>query len=722
MDKDMTKLNDISQLVIHSQSLNSAIGKIEIESIERAFPSFSKDDMIKMNNNGKTIKLPNMSRIFKIKLISKSSVEAAIRILKKENSVLFAEANMDAKLFSDVDYSKQWYLNNTGQSNGVADADIDAPEAWNIFTGSSSIKIGVIDSGVDFNHDDLSGKVSGDATAGDYHGTHVAGIAAAKANNTYGGRGVDWNAQIVSKRIFDGNGNYLGDVNAYNKIISAVNVGADVLNNSWGGTSNSSTLRMAFSYAYKMNRIATVAMGNSYTNGNPTTYPAAFGQGIIAVGATQDNDLRSPYSQTGNHIDVVAPGGINPYPNNDQHDIWSTWSNNNYRYLAGTSMATPIVSGIASLLKGYNTNLENDDIENIIRISADDKGASGWDVEYGTGRVNAKKALEYLRDPYTLEQKSATGGSAYNITGNYTTIFYGVSGLSDGVYIVKRYDVRKTVSLNSSLLDKKVWGRGVNTVGFSAANPNYGMGWCDVVLTSSSSATLRTYVYYVYNILGQPIGYFPSTPSNVKFEYTTLGYTLSAPSISMSGGYNANPTLTFSYNENVVDHFVLKKEYNFGSGWGSQYVNPATSPYTDQNVLITKFGGDVVARYSVKVVDALGNESNYSNTVSTNGQSLWKNTTNGNENETIKEYALETNYPNPFNPTTKISYQIPKDGFVSLIVYNTLGQKVAKLVDQQQVIGKYTVNFDAANLPSGLYIYKLQAGEFSFVKKMMLTK
>jgi len=88
----------------------------------------------------------------------------------------------------------------------------------------------------------------------------------------------------------------------------------------------------------------------------------------------------------------------------------------------------------------------------------------------------------------------------------------------------------------------------------------------------------------------------------------------------------------------------------------------------------------------------------------------------------INEYALNSNYPNPFNPTTQISYQIPENSFVNLVVYNALGQKVAELVNQNQSVGQYSVKFDASNLPSGIYIYKLQTDNFSDVKKMLLTK
>jgi thermitase len=165
----------------------------------------------------------------------------------------------------------------------------------------------------------------------------------------------------------------------------------------YGNPRYSTIVRLAFAYAYKYNRVAAVAMGNDY--GSVVNYPAAFGQGIIAVGATTNSDTRAPYSTTGNHIDVSAPGG---YWDQNERQIYSTVPGGGYNYMSGTSMATPYVTGIASLLKGYNPSLYNDDIENIIRLSADDKGPTGWDIEYGTGRVNARNALDHLRPPYTL--------------------------------------------------------------------------------------------------------------------------------------------------------------------------------------------------------------------------------------------------------------------------------------------------------------------------------
>lgn len=353
-----------NQLTIPSIKLQKAFVKIHAEKIARAFAQIADQDTIIVREDGEKIKLMQMSRIFRIRLPNKDYVKQAINILELEPSILFAEKHSDMQIHSnDALYPNQWHLNNTGQTGGMPDADIDAPEAWAIFAGSTSIKLGIIDTGVEISHDDLTGKTTGDLPEsypydGYAHGTHVAGIAAAK-HGAGDVRGVDANTQVLSRKVFSGyiydpyygtdRPKWAGDDNAYNKIKSAVDNGAHILNNSYGGSSYSTTLRAAFAYAYKMNRACVASMGNE--NSEATLYPAGFGQGIMAVGSTDHNDDRSSFSNYGNHIDVSSPGS----------SILSTWRGNGYRTISGTSMAAPGVSGIATLLKGYNTNLYNAD-------------------------------------------------------------------------------------------------------------------------------------------------------------------------------------------------------------------------------------------------------------------------------------------------------------------------------------------------------------------------
>jgi len=286
---------------VKSKAFLSELKKLKISNMKRAYSNFNLADTVRYTKDGKSIKMLNLSRVYKIELPQNSVADSVISTLSHLSDVIFSEKNGGWQLYTnDQDYGKQWYLKNTGQSGGTVGADIKAEDAWQIFPGSSQVKIGIIDTGVKTDHEDLSGKSSGDLPDYGYnkyyHGTHVAGIAAAKTNNVLGIAGVDQNAQIYSKRIFDIQGHQDDNIFVYNAIIDAVNNGCDILNNSWGGPNNSPLVCSAFAYAYKMNRVAVVAMDDHGATG--PTYPAAYGQGIIAVGATDNNDNIASYSQT----------------------------------------------------------------------------------------------------------------------------------------------------------------------------------------------------------------------------------------------------------------------------------------------------------------------------------------------------------------------------------------------------------------------------------------
>ncbi len=313
---------------------------------------------------------------------------------------------------NDKYFGDQYALSNSGQvlddlpdqPQGRAGADINATGAWDQTKGDPGIIIAVLDTGVELSHPDIQNKlvspgrdfVGGGSDANDdvWHGTHVAGIAAAETDNELGIAGVAWNCDILPGKIIDASGE--GDYGALILAIYwAVDQGAGVINLSLGGDQPDDDLLAALRYAYEHNVVIAAAAGNE---AGPVLYPAAYDQYCLAVAATDYNDARAAFSNTGPEVDVAAPGV-------DVLSLYPTWDTPAgfapYVYANGTSMATPHVAGLAALLKSLKPWLTAGEVMNIIRYSADDVNAvafPGRDDELGYGRINAERALA----PYRL--------------------------------------------------------------------------------------------------------------------------------------------------------------------------------------------------------------------------------------------------------------------------------------------------------------------------------
>lgn len=327
----------------------------------------------------------------------RSDAEARrIAILKNSPLVEYAEPDFRVSVAlapNDPSYgTQQWNL-----------PQIQAPQAWDISTGSSVV-IAVVDTGVSLTHPDLSSKLVSGATFvegttsadDDYgHGTHVAGIAAAATNNATGMAGVSWGARIMPVKVLDASG-WGNTSDIASGIIYAVDHGAKVVNLSLGGSSASQTMLGAVNYALGKNVVVVAAMGNYALSGNPIMYPAAY-PGVIAVGSTNNSDIRSPSSQFNTYTSVSAPGvGVYSTVPSSSMPISDA---SGYKYLNGTSMATPHVSGLAALILTVHPDYSWPLVKTIIEQSADDQGSAGWDQYYGWGRINAYKALTSTISP-----------------------------------------------------------------------------------------------------------------------------------------------------------------------------------------------------------------------------------------------------------------------------------------------------------------------------------
>ncbi len=304
---------------------------------------------------------------------------------------------------NDPFYTQQWGLNNTGQSGGVADMDMNAPEAWDITTGSSSIVVVVIDSGIELTHPDLNLGPShtdwtGQGTGGapfnscDNHGTAVAGCISGRINNSIGGTGIAPGCRVASARPFVPNNPCDGGwtsqaawtVNAVNW---AQTIGARVTNNSNGYGFTSAAIDTAYTNTYNAGIVHFASNGNG--GGGSIAYPASSAS-VRGVGAIDRTGVRASFSQFGTGTYFAAPGVT----------ILSTDRTGNAGYVAGdyvnvdgTSFSSPYTAGVAALILSRNPSSTPGQTIAVMALTAKDRGAAGYDTVYGYGIPNAYAAL-----------------------------------------------------------------------------------------------------------------------------------------------------------------------------------------------------------------------------------------------------------------------------------------------------------------------------------------
>jgi len=408
---------------------------------------------------------------------------------------------------NDEYFTDQWHLHNTGQTGGTPDADINAPEAWEITTGDPNIVVAVLDTGIDYNHEDLKeniwrnpieqpGDGNGDGAPGlvgidddgdglidedsnnlqpgepnytndlvndddengfvddvygwdfynddsspipnwryyfeigestkddNAHGTKCAGLIAAKGNNDIGVAGVAWNCKIMPIRIvsvyykrvrdpynilkrgyvlfFD----FHTQADIATAIRYAAEMGADVLSNSWilipppEPIIKQAIIDVTKPGGMGRNGKGCVVLACSGNDGTDSvTNPARLPE-VIAVGATDHNDLRWSYSNYGSGLDLVAPSGCSSEEECDYIlEFLTTSINSSYTNADGTSAACPVAAGVAALVLSIDPSLTNTEVRRILSRSAHDLGPPGWDEEYGFGRVDAYAAVTMALNP-----------------------------------------------------------------------------------------------------------------------------------------------------------------------------------------------------------------------------------------------------------------------------------------------------------------------------------
>lgn len=353
--------------------------------------------------------------VHKVEVLT-SSVEAMVDQLNTLDIIDYAEFDYVVNTLQtpdDPDYGRLWGLHNTGQTGGTEDADIDAPEAWNITTGGD-VLVSVIDTGVNYNHPDLAANMwvnsaeipnngvdddnngyiddvrgwdffNGDNNPMDdhNHGTHCSGTIGADGNNGTGVVGVNWSVNIMPVKFLSGSGGgYISGAIA--AIDYSTTMGADISSNSWGGGGFSQSLYDAIEAFGVSGGLFIAAAGNSAKNNDiDPTYPASYDlPNIISVAATDHNDNKASFSCYGpTTVDVAAPG----------IGIFSTIING-YGTMGGTSMSAPYIAGIAVLVKSVNPNYGYTEIKQVILNSVDILPSLTGKI-LTDGRVNAYNAL-----------------------------------------------------------------------------------------------------------------------------------------------------------------------------------------------------------------------------------------------------------------------------------------------------------------------------------------
>ena len=292
--------------------------------------------------------------------------------------------------------------------------------AWNRTMGSPEIIVAVVDTGIDLSHPDLRGRLvpgisfvneitrpsgePGDDEVVPFknvgpvddngHGTHVAGIIAAEANNGEGGAGVAPGCKLMPVKVLGYNTRgFDGDVSA--GIVWAADHGAKVINMSLGGEGGGQTLERAVRYAQARGAIVIAAMGNdgedaAHAYGSNVNYPASYA-GVVAVAATDSDGSVAGFSNHGTWTGVAAPG-VRILSTAPTYDVWDPMQEG-YDRLSGTSMATPFVAGVAALLASANPSLRGPELRQRLLGSAGDILFPGFDLATGQGLVDAGKAL-----------------------------------------------------------------------------------------------------------------------------------------------------------------------------------------------------------------------------------------------------------------------------------------------------------------------------------------
>ena len=598
-------------------------------------------------------------RLAKFK-VSGMSAKEAIERLKSHQAIEYVEPDYRVSIAAtpnDPRFEDLWGLNNEGQTGGTADADIDAPEAWSISTGSRDVVVGVIDTGVDYSHPDLaanawvnSGEIAGDGIdndgngyiddvhginaitdAGDPmddegHGTHVSGTIGASGNNGVGIVGVNHDVSIAGCKFLaaDGTGSTSGAIKCIDYMVGLKNSGVNlrVLNNSWGGGGYSQALADAITASEEADILFVAAAGNDAVDNdvNPH-YPSNYeNDNVLSIASTDSRDNMSGFSQWGlTSVDMGAPGSA----------ILSTIPGGGYASYSGTSMATPHVAGAAALVLSVNPDLTTLELKELLMSSGDANAALNGKTVAGT-RLNVNQAL-IDADPTPGFKLSVSPVSQQATVGDTVTYTFTIGSIA-------QWDGDVSLALAADLADASLSATtarpGDEVVLTVATNSETQWGNYDFTVTATTDEQVKE---QTVSLMLQPAGLNDFTYSNDE--------SVEIPDNSPEG---ASSVITVADDLTI---FGTTADVNISHTWSGDLVLTLISAQGNEVTLQSNEGGsadDIVKAFT---------SSAFNGEVATGDWTLHVEDTAGSDTGTINGWSLT------FTAIGEVSPQPPRAGF-----------------------------------------------------------
>ncbi|MBY0543610.1 MAG: S8 family serine peptidase, partial [Sphingobacteriaceae bacterium] len=387
------------------------VAGVNLSGLTRLFPTVNPTEAIQSlkSNNAS----PDLSDIYMARYEGSTNIVTVINALLEDQQIIYAEPSYI--------YKTSFVPNDPGYVNQSYLTKVMAPQAWDILKNAANVIIGIVDSGSDLQHEDLAANIfintadpvngiddDGDGYIDNYygwdfvgnsaatmlpdnnpdvtsdstdHGVHVSGIASAVSNNNRGVASIAYNAKLmIVKTGADNNSRAI--YKGYEGIKYAADHGAAIINCSWGGTGGGQFGQEIIDYAIAKGSLVIAAAGNDATD--VPDYPASY-KGVLSVASVTSTDVKSSFSNFGNHITISAPGS----------SIYNTLNGNKYGYKSGTSMAAPLVASAAALVKAKYPNYNGLQIGEVLRTTTDpiDYLNPSFAGKMGKGRLNIFKAL-----------------------------------------------------------------------------------------------------------------------------------------------------------------------------------------------------------------------------------------------------------------------------------------------------------------------------------------